>query len=249
MRGKMASTIFHHWLDLFRALPEARRRRLRIALWGCAALVVFLLGVVLGRGVGFPNGLQAQAHRLTAQNSALQGQVQGLQQQQQTDATALGALKASLASRDNELQKLKQEQAFYAKLIGIDGDRTGLGVHSIALTPVAGTDAWNFVVTLVNTAENADAARGTLTLAVEGVRSGKLVTVAWPALAGANAKEGVPFAFKFFQQVRGSFMLPKGFVPNRVALTLHPDSGAEITRKLDWKEAQAGEHGIAVTTP
>lgn len=249
LRDDMASTIFHHWLDLFRALPGPRRRRIRIALWSFAALLVFLLGVAVGRGIGFPNGLQAQVRRLTAQNTALQGQTQGLQQQQQTDATALGALKASLASRDSELQKLKQEQAFYTKLIGIDGDRSGLGVHSIALTPVAGTEAWNFVATLVNTAENADAARGTLTLAVEGVRGSKLVTVAWSALAGANAKDGVPFAFKFFQQVRGSIMLPKGFVPNRITITLHPAGGSAIDRKLDWKEAQAGEHGIAVATP
>ncbi|MGH8115535.1 MAG: DUF6776 family protein, partial [Rhodanobacteraceae bacterium] len=175
--------------------------------------------------------------------------VQGLQQQQQTDSTALAALKASLAGRDSELQKLKQEQAFYSRLIGIDSGRSGLGVHSLALTPVTGTDAWNVVATLVNTAENADAARGTLTLAADGVRGSKLVTLAWPALAGASAKDGVPYAFKFFQQVRGSFMLPKGFVPNRVTVTLHPDRGAEISRKIDWSEALGGQHGITVNTP
>ena len=114
---------------------------------------------------------------------------------------------------------------------------------------MAGTDAWNFVATLVNTAENADAARGTLTLAVEGVRGGKLVTLAWPALAGAGAANGVSYAFKFFQQVRGSFMLPRGFVPNRVAVTLHPERGAEITRKLDWNEMLAGQRGISVPLP
>ncbi len=239
----MASTIFHHWLDQFRALPPKRQRRIRGALWGLGIVVVFLLGAALGRGLGFPNGLESRAHRLAAHNAELQDQVQGLQQQQQTNATALAALRASLASRDSELQKLKQEQAFYAKLIGVDGDRSGLGVHSIALTPVAGTDAWNFVATLVNTAENADAAHGTLTLSVEGVRGGKLVTMAWPALAGAAAKDGVAFGFKFFQQVRGSFMLPKGSVPNRVAVTLHPKGDAEITRRLDWKEALSDANG------
>ena len=81
------------------------------------------------------------------------------------------------------------------------------------------------------------------------VRGGKLVTMPWPALAGANAKDGVPFAFKFFQQGRGSFLLPKGFVPNRIAVTLHPDGGSDVTRKLDWSEALAGRHGIAITTP
>lgn len=245
----MASTIFHHWLDQYHALPESRQRGIRIGLWASGAVLVFLLGVALGRGIGLPNGLQAQVHKLTAQNTALQSRIQDLRQQQQTDTTALAALRTSLAGRDSELQKLKQEQAFYAKLIGVDGDRSGLGVHGIALTPVAGTDAWNFVATLVNTARNADAARGKLTLAVDGVRAGKLVTLAWPALAGGNARDGVPYAFKFFQQVRGSFMLPKGFVPNRVTVTLHPDRGAAIARKIDWKDALAGQHGIPATTP
>lgn len=245
----MASTIFHHWLDQFHALPKARQRWIRGTLWGLGIAVIFLAGIAVGRGLGFPNGLEARAHRLAARNAALQSQIQDLQQQQQTASTALAALRTSLASRDDEVQKLKQEQAFYAKLIGIDGDRSGLGVHSIALIPVTGTNAWNFVVTLVNTAENADPARGKLTLEVEGVRGGKLTTVGWSNLAGTSAKDGVPFAFKFFQQLRGSFMLPKDFVPNRVTITLHPQGGSTITRKLDWNEALTGGHGITVTTP
>lgn len=239
----MASTIFHHWLDQYRALPPQRQRWMRGAFWTLCVAAVFVLGVAVGRGFGLPNGLEARARRLTSQNTALQDQVQSLQQQQQTASTALDALKQSLAARDSELQKLKQEQAFYSKLIGIDSDRSGLDVHGIAVTRMVGTDAWNFVTTLINTAENADAARGTLTLAIEGVRGGKLATLSWAELAGPAAKEGVPFAFKFFQQVRGSFVLPKGFVPNRVVVTLNPKGGAAITRKLDWSEAIAGQRG------
>ena len=239
----MASTIFHHWLDQYRALPPRRQRWFRGGLWVLGAAAVFVLGVAVGRGFGLPNGLEARARRLAAQNTSLQDQVQSLQQQQQTTSTALAALRQSLGARDSELQKLRQEQAFYARLIGIDSDRSGLGVHGIAVTQVPGTDAWNFVTTLVNTAENADAARGTLTLAVEGVRGGKLATLSWSDLAGPGARDGVPFAFKFFQQVRGSFVLPKGFVPNRVVITLNPKGGASITRRVDWSEAIAGQHG------
>jgi hypothetical protein len=236
----MASTIFHHWLDQYRALPPSRRRWIRRGAWTAGAVAVFALGIAAGRGLGFPNGLEARARRLATQNAVLQDQIQSLEQQQQTTSTALAALKQSLGARDSELQKLKQEQTFYNKLIGIDSDRSGLGVHGIAVTQVPGTDAWNFVTTLVNTAENADAARGRLTLAVEGVRGGKLVTLGWTDLAGPGAQDGVPFAFKFFQQVRGSFVLPKGFVPNRVVVTLRPKGGTAITRKLDWSEAVAG---------
>ena len=239
----MASTIFHHWRDQFRAMPRTRQRWLLRGLWGLGIAVVFVLGFAAGRAVGGPGDFRAQAHRLAAGNAALQDQVQGLQQQQKTTSTALAALRTSLASRDAELQKLKQEQAFYARLIGIDGDRSGLGVHSLALSPVAGTRAWNFVVTLVNTAENADAARGTLTLDLEGVRDGKLATVGWTSLAAPGSKDGVPFAFKFFQQVSGSFMLPAGFVPNRVTVTLHPQGGSAVTRKVEWKDALSDQSG------
>jgi hypothetical protein len=245
----MASTIFHHWLDRFHLWPKARQRWVRGVLWGVGTAAVFLLGIAAGRGLGLPDGPGARAHKLAAQNAALQSQLQDLQRQQQTASTALTGLRTSLASRDDELQKLKQEQAFYAKLIGIDGTRSGVGVHSIALTPVAGTHAWNFVITVVNTAEHADPSRGKLTLAVEGVRNGKLTTVGWASLAGPDARDGVPFAFKFFQQLRGSFMLPRDFVPNRVTVTLQPKGGAAIVRKLDWNEALAGRHGISVTTP
>ena len=245
----MASTIFHHWLDLYRAWPRRRQRWARAALGLTAAAFIFVLGVLFGRGVGFPNGLTARVHRLADRNAALESQNQSLRQQQQTASTAMTALKQAMASRDAELQTLKQEQAFYAKLIGIDGDRSGLGVHSIVLTRVGSTDAWNFTVTLVNTAENADIARGNLTVAVEGVQGGKLTTLDWARLSGSGGDRGVPFAFRFFQQLQGSLALPTGFVPNRITVTLHSEGGSTVTRKLDWNEALAGRHGITISTP
>lgn len=245
----MASTIFHHWLDQFHALPKKRQRWISGVLWGAGIVVVFLVGFAAGRTFGFPDDLRARAHRLATSNAALEDRLQGLQQQQQTNATALAALKSSLASRDAELQKLQREQGFYARLIGIDSNRSGLGVHSVAVSPVAGTRAWNFTVTLVNTAENADPARGTVTLAIEGVRDGKLATMDWSNLAAPAARDGVPFAFKFFQQLRGSIMLPPGFVPNRVTVTLHPERGSPVSRRIDWKEAVAGHQGSEPATP
>ena len=246
---RMASTIFHHWLDQFKALPQSRRRKASAGLAVLVIAVVFGLGMLFGRGVGFPNGLEARAHRLAAQNADLQSRNQSLVAQQQTANTTVASLKQAMASRDAELQTLKREQAFYTKLIGIDGSRSGLGVHSIALTPVAHTNAWNFTVTLVNTAENADAARGNLTVAVDGVQGGKLATLDWASLSNARDKAGIPFAFKFFQQLQGSLALPRGFVPNRITITLSPEGGAAVTRQLAWGDALAGRRGITLGTP
>jgi Family of unknown function (DUF6776) len=244
----LGSTIFHHWLDQFHAWPRARQRWVRGCAWVLTAAVLILVGVALGRGLGFPNGLAARARTLAASNATLQNQIQSLQHQQQTDSTTLAAMRQTLASRDSEVQKLKRDQVFYAKLIGVDSDRSGLGVYSLALAPVANTQAWNFVVTLVNTAENADTASGSLSLSVEGVRAGKLTTLDWSSLAAPDAKNGLPFAFKFFQQLHGSFMLPKDFVPDHVQVTLSPQGGRAVTRKLDWKDSLQ-DRGIGSSAP
>jgi hypothetical protein len=233
----MASTIFHHWFDRVRAQPPARRRWLAGGAIGLVLAAVFVLGVMAGRGLGLPNGPVARAKALSAANAALQARVQGLEQQRRTSSTALDALRASMSARDAELQTLKREQALYSRLIGADGAHSGLGVHGLAVSAVKGTDAWNFVATLVNTAENADVARGTLTLAVEGVSAGKLATLKWQTLAGARAGDGLPFAFKFFQQVTGALVLPAGFVPNRVVVTLTPRNGPAVSRSLSWQAA------------
>ncbi len=235
----MASTIFHHWLDRLRAQPPARRRWVVGGACGLVVVAVFVLGVLAGRGLGLPNGLVARVRVLAAQNTSLRTRVQGLEQQQRTASTALAALRTSMGARDAELQALKRDQALYARLSGIEGAHSGLGVHNLTLSPVRGTEAWNFVVTLVNTAENADVARGTLSLAVEGVRTGRLVTLKWQALAGRRPADGLPFAFKFFQQVTGSLVLPAGFVPNRVVVTLVPRGGAAVSRSLPWGPAVA----------
>jgi hypothetical protein len=81
------------------------------------------------------------------------------------------------------------------------------------------------------------------------VRGGKLATLDWAGLAGAGGKAGLPFAFKFFQQLQGTLVLPADFVPNRITVTLHPHAGDDVSRTLDWNAALAGQHGIALSTP
>ncbi|MER3547150.1 MAG: hypothetical protein C4338_05910, partial [Rhodanobacteraceae bacterium] len=131
---------------------------------------------------------------------------------------------------------LRAEQAFYTKLLGAAAQPGALSVNNVTLTPVAHTRAWNFTVTLTHSAEGAKEIRGNLSLAIDGVRADKLATLDWPALAGVNVGAGLPFDFKYFQQVQGTLMLPADFTPNRVRVTLQPQGGAAITRTLAWNE-------------
>ena len=228
----------------WRALPPRRRSLLGILGALLLAAVLFGAGVLTGRLSGSSQGASARAAELAQSNDELQNQLAILQRDRQVSRIADRVLQKNLAERDEEIRSLRADQAFYSKLVGADAQPGGLTVHGLALTPLAKTHAWNFTVTLTHSAEGAKEIQGTLSLAVEGVRADKLTTLDWPALAGATAGAGLPFDFKYFQQVQGTLMLPADFTPNRVRVTLQPRGGATVTRTLAWDEVvQSGASG------
>ncbi|MDE2257242.1 MAG: hypothetical protein KGK05_05705, partial [Xanthomonadaceae bacterium] len=79
---------------------------------------------------------------------------------------------------------------------------------------------------------------GRVRLSVDGIRAGKLATLAWTDLAPNQDASGLPFSFKYFQQVGGTVMLPAGFAPNRVHV--EADAGGDMGRAdqdFAWSDA------------
>jgi uncharacterized protein DUF6776 len=222
-------------------LPSGRRKALGAVAVLAAAAVLFGAGVLSGRHSALSRGTAARAAELARSNAELQNQLAILQRDRQVSQIADRVLQKNLAERDEEIRSLRADQAFYSKLVGADAQPGGLVVHGLKLTPLAKTHAWNFTVTLTHSAEGAKEIQGSLSLVVEGVRADKLTTLDWKALAGPDAGDGLPFDFKYFQQVQGTLMLPSDFTPNRVRVAVDPRGAAAVTRTLAWSEAtQAG---------
>ena len=97
------------------------------------------------------------------------------------------------------------------------------------------------MATLLQTARGGTPVRGTLHLALEGVQNGRAVRYGWAQLVDAQQRDGLPFAFKYFQQLHGMLVLPAGFVPARIHLDLKPEGSAALTRDLPWASALAGK--------
>ena len=205
-----------------------------------AALILFGAGLLMGRWLAFSHGAVVRSAELAQLNDELQTRLSVLQRDHQVSQIADRVLQKNLADRDEEIRSLRADQAFYSRLVGVDAQPGGLTVHGLALTPVARTRAWNFTVTLTHSAEGAKEIQGTLSLSVEGVQADKLVTLEWSGLAGPDATGGVPFDFKYFQQVQGTLLLPAGFTPNRVSVNVQPRGAPAVARTLAWSEAAGG---------
>lgn len=186
---------------------------------------------------------EADLGRLREETQELERRIERLRQRNATltrsDETSRKAnhdLQETLAERDRQLADLRNDVAFYERLVGGSAQREGLAVHSLAMKP--GDDgSWRYTLTLTQNLKKATVSKGELTLQVEGVQDGKLGKLAWGELLQASDAKPQAFSFKYFQQLEGSVMLPAGFTPHRVRVSLRSDSG-QTERVFAWQDTQ-----------
>jgi hypothetical protein len=158
-----------------------------------------------------------------------------LERSEQVAKAAVEEMQATLKERDEEIESLRSDLAFYGRLVG-GSERQGLAVPQLRLEPVVGSHAWNFTATITQNFKRDAEMRGRLSLAVEGVTGGKLQVLDWDALQQRDDAPRVDYAFKYFQRVSGTIMLPPDFEPNRVRVHLD-GNGARVEQEFAWEDA------------
>ncbi|HEY0660181.1 MAG TPA: DUF6776 family protein [Lysobacter sp.] len=181
-------------------------------------------------------GSRREASGLHAEIEQLRQRVTTLTRSDQISRDANRDLQGTLADRDEEIAGLRADVAFYERLVGATAQRRGLTVHALRLQPQTGP-AWHFTTTLTQNLNRGAVSAGQLTLAVEGTRDGKLQKLAWTDLRQQEQAPGVPYSFKYFQQVEGDVFLPAGVTPVRVTVRLTPKSGAAVEQSFSWADA------------
>jgi len=218
---------------------RARRRGIYVALaWlGSMMLAAAFAAVLAARHAG-----QAAPGTTPgdADIEALKSRIAVLERSEQVAKAAVLDLQNTLRDREEEIAGVRADLAFYGRLVG-GARREGLAIHALSLEPVAGSRAWNFHATLTQNFKRGTDTRGRLTLALTGVAGGSLSTLDWKALVQQPQAPGIEYAFKYFQQVNGTIMLPEGFEPNRVRATADGEGG-RAEQEFSWNEAaKAGE--------
>lgn len=207
-------------------------------------LVVFLLALGFG-GWGLwrvlapaPDDSRAQLHVQQGKMAGLQQRVATLTRSDQISREANRDLQGTLAERDEEIAGLRADVAFYERFVGSTAKRHGLNVHQLQLVQQEGA-AWHFTATLTQNLNRGAVNTGKLTLTVEGSRDGKMQKLSWTQLRQQPDAAGVDYSFKYFQQVEGDVLLPKGLQPVRVVAHLDPQRGAAVEQSFTWADATA----------
>ena len=223
-----------------------RGRAWRIVLglaWVATVAVAWYLG---GRHAAPAFGLtrdaleqaEATGARLEGELGAARDQLSRLERSEQVARTAAESLQQTLREREDEVASLRADLAFYQRLVGGSAPRQGLTVHEFKLRPIADSGGYDFDLTLLQNLKQGAITKGNAILSVEGVRDGKLAAVQWDELHQQRGAPGQTYSFRYFQQLDGNVMLPHGFTPQRVKVTLNGEDAA-VEQAFDWKTATA----------
>lgn len=230
--------------------PHEPERARRLAL---LAALLWAVSLAIAGGIGWRIGQRplvavedAQTKALRVDNDTLKQRIAVLERADQVAKVAANDLQQSLRDRDEEIAGLRADLAFYGRLVGGGARREGLAVHSVHVSAVPNSRAWNVTVTLTQNLKRSQIIGGRLQLSVEGVAGQQLKALPWSELAGASDAAGLPFSFKYFQQVTGTVMLPEGFAPNRVRVLVDAGEGGRVDQGFAWADAQASEENSSV---
>lgn len=175
---------------------------------------------------------QANLQQAQARLAALEQQQATLARSDQISRAANRTVQRELAERDEEIADLRANVAFYERLAGDTRKSKGLNVHSAQFTPERG-GTWRYLIVLTQNLDRGAVSLGQLRFVIEGVRDGKLATIDWDTLHQRQAAPAQGYSFRYFQQVKGSVMLPRDFTPQRVRVSLRGKHGS-LDQAVAW---------------
>lgn len=223
--------------------PSDRLRRVAVAV-GWPLSLLALWAWMAWRAEPALTALRAEHAQLVEAHDASQRDVAELKQQvatlsrsDQISRAANVEVQQTLAERDEEIAALRADLEFYERLVGATGQRRGLTVHTAEFRPEAG-GSWRYAITLTQNLNRGAISSGRMRFAVEGVAAGALKTVDWATLRQADGAPGQEYSFRYFQRLEGSVVLPAGFTPQRVRVTLEGGAG-RTEASLPWQAPPA----------
>ncbi len=183
---------------------------------------------------------------LTSRLEASKAQLQVAEQEAAVMRRANQLIREDESSRQAELNRLQGELDFYQRLAGISGTQAGLAVYQLELRPTGSTRVFQFLLTLTQNLQRSEITSGIARINVDGTMGDQPLTLPWSRLT--EGEKPLPeFRFKYFQQLDGFIVLPEGFMPSQVRISLEAQGqrGEPVSRSFAWNElAEAAANSI-----
>ncbi len=240
MKGNLDTSPWHH-----RQKPAS-----------LSALTFILFGTICG-AAGFGVGVYLidrdarQAidlfQEITTENSALKGHVERLKQQNsifesgsKVDQLSVQKAQERLGEMQAALGETKEMLAFYQRIMAPEKSNDSLYIQNVRVISMAESRHYKFMLTLAQGVGNKRSTKGEYSLVLSGKLVGEAKSFRLNELVSVK-KSSQPFKFRYFQTEAWNLVLPDGFVPEKLRVTLKPSTkGVERVDK-EWQWLQLVE--------
>jgi hypothetical protein len=217
---------------------------MRLAL-GALAIAVLYLVFEFGRIQAGYNTVDAATQRnaLKAEISALEGEIGRLNEQIVMLETAADIEKAAYKDVESSLVDLQakiQEQqdaiAFYRGIVSPADGNAGLRVQDLRLSRADRERVWNIRLVLVQAMKHDRKVSGDVVLTIAGIEDGEPRAYSYSELLPEDADGSWAFSFRYFQDFDREVILPDGFTPEEVTISVQSRtrSIASIEESFRW---------------
>ncbi len=155
-----------------------------------------------------------------------------VQRQLQIDSTAYKEVDISLEASTHQIADLREELNFYRNIISPENKIRGLQIQNLRLESAGIKNQYRYKLVLIQAFDHKRMVTGRVEFTVLGVLDGAHKSI--KIKRSANSPLGVNF--RYFQNVEGIMVLPSGFKPLQVQVSIYTGGRTEpkVEKSLPW---------------
>jgi hypothetical protein len=192
------------------------------AIFGCVVALTWLAYDLGRRNAGFDQSeadreqsrLVEANRKLEGENAALRKEIAAVERQLQIELSTQGNLSGQIQVLSEENALLKEDLAFFQTLMASGGEPGGVSINRFRVQPDALPGEYRYRLLIVQSKQRVREFAGRLQFVVDMEENGRPTVITIPA--ENDASQAYNLAFKFYQRIDGTFMLPPGAVVRRV---------------------------------
>lgn len=177
--------------------------------------------------------LESSVNRLSAENKALLKTQDFIESSKKIDVQASKESRRSLTKLHGELSVVKEQLAFYQRVVAPETLVKGVYISSFELTAGKQENHYHYQLVVAQNSNKKRAMKGRYALLIKGLDKGEDKTLTLNELAVAGKKKHV-FSFRYYEILTGDIKLPLGFKPESLVVTLTPSGKKEKGLKQQW---------------
>ena len=175
--------------------------------------------------------------RLNDENSVLRERVIKLERMTSVDNQTATNLQEEIKNLQDEVYRLKGELEFYQGVMDSAREVEGLNVQGLHIVPLLQANNFRLKLILTHVTKSDKVAEGTIDIILEGIQGDSQKALNIQDLVIEVSLQSI-YKFKHFMRLESTMMIPAGFIPHRVRVSLIPKETklSKVVRTFEWPE-------------